>query len=465
MRIGAGVPRDSGQGSGPTFVIQALTTETWLAMLADGRQGERLVTRWAWDAPARTLTLTLRKDVYFHDGTQLTPELAVEALRATTKKTVGAVNLKAITPHDDGTVTIELAEPNAFLLPDLALASVVLPANPKVGTGPFQIASESDSQYILKAFPKYYRGAPGLSAIEVNVYPTQRNAWAALMRGEVDMLHEVSRDAAEFVDAETTVNTYSFLRPYYIPVVFNTRHPILKRADVRIAINEALDRAAIVRDGLRGRGTAAEGPIWPQHWAYPGTGQAFTFDPRRAKARLDAAGFPVKPDVDGTPRRFSFSCLMFANDSRFDRVAAAVQKQLADVGIDMRIIPLPQDALEKRIGKGDFDAFIFEFAGRSLSWTYRFWRTGQGLMSTGYTSGDAILDRMRTARSDDEVKAAAVELARTFREDPPAAFLAWQETSRAVSTSFDVAAEQDRDIFTSIWQWQRAKQPRKLTSK
>ena len=28
-----------------------------------------------------------------------------------------------------------------------------------------------------------------------------------MMRGEIDMLHEVSRDAAEFVEAETTVKT------------------------------------------------------------------------------------------------------------------------------------------------------------------------------------------------------------------------------------------------------------------
>ena len=279
------------------------------------------------------------------------------------------------------------------------------------------------------------------------------------------MLHEVSREAVEFVDAETTVNTYSFLRPYYLSLVFNSRHPILKRAEVRKAINEALDRAAIVKDGLRGRGSVAEGPIWPQHWAFPGSGQGFDFDLRSARTRLDAAGFPVRPDADGTPRRFSFSCLMFANDGRFDRITAAVQKQLADVGIDMRVEPVQQDKLEPRLASGDFDAFIFEFAGRSLSWTYRFWRTGQGLMNNGYTGGDAILDRMRTARSDADVKAAAIDLARAFHDDPPAAFLAWQETTRAVSTSFDVAAEKDRDILTSIWQWQRAREPRKLASR
>ena len=464
MRIGVGAARDPGRGTGVTFVIQALTTETWLSMLQDGRQAERLVTGWTWDDAHTTATLTLRDDVYFHDGSRLTPQIAAQALRPSliTGQLPSASSIKSVSAFGDHTIKVELTEPNSFLLPDMSLASLTLPTNARIGTGPFQIDSQTSGQTILKAFPKYYRGAPGLSRIDVNLYPTQRNAWAALMRGEVDMLHEVSRDAAEFVSAETTVNSFSFPRPYYIPLVFNMRHPVLSRPEVRIAINEALDRAAIVRDAMRGHGSPADGPMWPQHWAYtPGAG-GFTFDPKGVRSRLDAAGLTLKPNRDGTPKRFSFSCLMWADDTRFDRLAIMVQKQLADVGIDMKIVPLPQTEFIPRLGSGEFDAFIFEMAGRSLSWMYLFWRSGQGLNGSGYTAADHVLDRIRAARSEGEIKAASAELSRILRQDPPAAFLAWQETSRAVSTGFDVAAEKNRDIFTGIWQWRRAPDARKL---
>ena len=83
---------------------------------------------------------------------------------------------------------------------------------------------------------------------------------------------------------------------------------------------------------------------------------------------------------------------------------------------------------------------------------HEFWRSHEGaLVNSGYRSADAILDRIRTARSDDEVRAAVAELERLMHEDPPAAFLAWQSTSRAVSTKFDVAAEEDRDILNNLW--------------
>jgi peptide/nickel transport system substrate-binding protein len=279
-----------------------------------------------------------------------------------------------------------------------------------------------------------------------------------MMRGDIDMLHEVSREAVDFVEAESTVKAYSFPRPYYIPLVFNERHPILKNAAVRRAINEAIDRATLIRDGMSGRGSPADGPLPPMHWAYSPPAHPFTFDPAIARKDLDEAGLKPKPRPDGTiPPRFSFTCLVFSDDTRFYRTAILVQKQLADVGIDMKLEPVAQKALGLRAGKGDFDAFVFEMAGRSLSWAYEFWRSKEGgLINTGYTSADGILDRIRAARSDDETRAAFAELQRVMHDDPPAVFLTWQSTSRAVSTKFDVAAEKDRDIISNIWQWRPA---------
>ena len=48
------------------------------------------------------------------------------------------------------------------------------------------------------------------------------------------------------------------------------------------------------------------------------------------------------------------------------------------------------------------------------------------------------------------------QLARVFYDDPPAAFLAWQEQTRAVSRKFDVRPEDKRDILTNLWQWRPA---------
>jgi ABC-type transport system substrate-binding protein len=464
LRIGLGAPAKVAPGTGAASLVRLLTGEPWLTYLPNGRQAERVATGWEWDAAGTTLHLKLRRDVYFHDGDRLTPEIAADALRLSAKHPAddgwSFADVRSITPSEDA-VDIKLAKPNSFFLSDLSGVLVVKPGTPEgkpdIATGPFQIVRQTDQEATLSAFPKYYRGHPAISTIEILNYPTQRKAWTALMRGEIDMLHEVSRDAADFVKAETTVRTYSFPRPYYIPLVFNVSRPVLKPIEVRKAINEALDRDALVRDGLNGRGRPADSPIWPQIWAYSTSAHPFVFDADSARRRLDVAGLKAKPRPDGTvPPRFSFTCLVFAEDTRYDRLAVLVQKQLADIGVDMKLLPVPQTELAMRVRSGNFDAFIFEMAGRSLRSVYEFWRLHDDMMDSGYRSADGAFDRMRASRTDDETRAAVADLDRILHADPPAAFLVWQETSRAVSAKFDVAAEEKRDILTNVWQWRPA---------
>lgn len=460
MRIGLGVPSKTSRGSGGEHVISSLRMEPWLTSKPDGRQSERVATEWKWDESGTVLTLKLRSDVYFHDGTKMTPELAAEILRGSVKEqeALSFSGILSVAARPPDSVQITLREPNAFLLPDLSLVNVKLPGEQLVGAGPFTVVRTEGQQTVMAAFPKYYRGRPSVDEIEIVQYPTQRNAWSALMRGEVDMLHEVSRDAVEFVEAETTVKTHSFPRPYYIPLGFNVRHPILRDPQVRIALNEALDKATLVEIGLNKRGRPAEGPIWPEHWAHSTPVRPFIHNAGSANARLDRLGLKVKQKSDGSmPSRFTISCLVW-DDPRFERLAVLVQRQLADIGVEMRLIPVKQLDFVQRLAAGEFDTFLFEMFGRSLSYLDVFWRTHTrlGRVNSGYEAANAVLDRMRTARSDDEVRAAVAEFEQILHDDPPAAFIAWQETSRAVSTRFDVSAEKDRDILTNVWQWRPA---------
>jgi peptide/nickel transport system substrate-binding protein len=458
MRIGVGAPA-GGANTGSSGLLRLLKGDTWLASKPDGSVSERIIADWRWDDTGTVLRLRLRPDVYFHDDTPLTAEAALATLRATdTSSDTSSLNsVSSMGVEGRDTVVLTLKEHNAFLLPDLAAIPVLKAGAPNVGTGPYKIVSRDGNDTRLLAYPRYYHGRPALAGIDVLNYPTQRNAWTALMRGDIDMLYEVSRDSAEFVQAETTVRTHSFLRPYYIPLVFSIRHPILANGEVRRAINEALDRDALVRDGMRGQGIPADGPVLPQHWAYRAP-VPFRFDPSSARKRLDAAGYPVKDSPERrVPVRFSFKCLVFADDTRYERLAVIAQKQLADVGIDMQLVPTPLKELGPRIATGDFDAFIIEMSGQRLSRIYDFWHFSErSSINSGYRAADAVLDRMRSARSDDDTKAAVAELLRIMHDDPPAAFLAWQKGSRAVSTRFDVAAEPDRDILTTLWLWRPA---------
>jgi peptide/nickel transport system substrate-binding protein len=461
MRIGLGTPTRANPGSGLANVISAMSTEPWLTTQLDGRQGDRIASAWSWDQSRTTLRLTVRNELYFHDGTRLTPDLGVKALREIVAAPGGPASfasVRSIEASGADTIDITLSEPHSFFLEELSLVSLTMPGRPEIGTGPFKVVAADKQRATLDAFDKYYRGRSPIAGLVITNYPTQRNAWAALMRGEIDMLYEVGQDAAGFVQADSTIKTYTFPRSYYNALVFNERHPVLKGAEVRRAINEALDRATLISEGMKGQGRPADGPLLPEHWAYSPPLHPFQFDPAAARLRFDNAGLRVRPGAGGRmPSRFAFTCLMFADDSRFERLAVLAAKQLADVGVDMRLEPLPFEQFVTRLGTGDFDAFLFEMAGKSLGWVYEFWHSHErGRLNSGYRSADAVLDRIRGARTDAEMRKGIADLQQILHDDPPAAFLAWQTTSRAVSTNFDVSQEPGRDILSNVWKWRPA---------
>jgi ABC-type transport system substrate-binding protein len=460
LRIGLGAPPKGTRGTGLSNVVSAISVEPWLTSLPDGKPSEKVASAWSWDASRTTLHLTLRKDVFFHDGTRLTPALAVPAFKQSMSAPGSPSSfsgVRSVTASGADGIDIKLSEPNSFFLPDLAYTGVNLPGKPQIATGPYKVTQSDAQQVALKAFDQYYKGHPTISNITITAYPTLRYAWAALMRDETDMLYEVGRDAADFVQAESKVKTYSFGRPYYNVLVFNVRHPVLKKTEVRRALNEAVDRAALIRDAMNGKGRPADGPLVPEHWAYSTAAGPFAFNPPAARLLLDQARLPVRPGTSARmPSRFAFTCLVW-NDPRFERLAVLVQKQLVDVGVEMRLVSLPLDQLGERVGRGDFDAFLMEFAGRSLRWVDEFWHSRKDAQfDSGYRSADAVLDRIKAAATDDEIRRGVAELLNILHADPPGAFLAWHTTSRAVSTKFDVAFEADRDIFGNLWKWRPA---------
>jgi len=208
-----------------------------------------------------------------------------------------------------------------------------------------------------------------------------------------------------------------------------------------------------------GRGVPAVDPIWPNHWARDADAPAFAYDPAAARTALDAAGLRRKAGT-GTPSRFSFTCLV-QDDPRYEKLALLIQRQLLAVDVDMRLEAVPTSTFQTRVASGRFDAFVGELiASHGLSFTYMWWRSApESLIRTGYTGADAVLDRVRAARTDDELRQAVHDLQRAMLDDPPAAFLYWGQASRAVSRRFVLPADDDVDILRSVDRWRLKERP------
>jgi peptide/nickel transport system substrate-binding protein len=436
------------------ILIGLLADERLVGLTREGRPEPRLAERWDVTPDGLTWRFSLRQGLTFQNGQPITAAAVREAILPDPRlpeeaRVPGLRDLVAVDTPSPREIVVRLRRPNAFLLEGLNLSPV---AAGDSGAGPFKPDSRAPGKATLGRFERYFRGRSAVSSVSIAEYPSQRQAWSAMLRGDVDVLFDVAPEAFEFVKESPNAHIASHLRPYVIGLTFSATHRTLARREVRRALNQAIDRQQVIDTVAGGRGVPAADPIWPNHWARSGDAPGFAFDSQAARAALDAAGLR-RPGGARPGPRFAFTCLVQA-DPRYERLALLIPRQLLAVDVDMRLEALPISDFRARLGTGRYDAFLGEIvASHGLGFTYLMWHSKGSFLRTGYTAADATLDRIRGARTEDETRAAVQALQRTMHEDPPAAFIYWPEASRAVSRRF-VLPPGDDDIIRTLDRWQ-----------
>jgi peptide/nickel transport system substrate-binding protein len=309
-----------------------------------------------------------------------------------------------------------------------------------VGTGPFLVASRTASEVEMRASSTYYGGKPFIDRIFFRSYDSVRSAWADMLRGRVDMLYEVGADALDSLSESTQARTFAFQRPYAFLVALNLRNSKLRDKGLRRALNDAIDRPALIADAMDNHGTPADGPVWPHHWSYSSELPRFTFQPTRV-----THGNGV----------LQLRCLIL-RDQAHERIGLAIQRQLRSVGVELQFEQVTPEQFVARWGAGDFEAALGDYRmGPSLLRQYQFWYSSAPLNSGHFNSPlvDGALDRIRSAPDDAAYKSGVADFQSAIVDDPPAIFLAWGQRLRAVSTRFAVHEEPGRDIMSTLRLW------------
>lgn len=463
-----GVPNIIGQDPlrGIQGVARLIALEGLITVGRDGRAIPRLAESWSSSDDGLTWTFKLRPASVFHDGTPVdskTVKASLEQSVASQDRDLspGLSDILAIDTPSQHELVIRLRNQSTFLLDDLGVAIEKRgPKGETVGTGPYAFGPPSEGQFVLDAFDRYYRGTPNISRVVVRPYPTVRTAWAAMMRGEIDFLYEVGQDAHEFIQGETSTTVFPFLRHYVYGVIFNARRETFRDVRIRRALNYAVNRAAIVQQAFKGRARPTNVPAWPEHWAFDQVAPETPHDPLRASAILESAGLRQIRQREGRPpARLHFSCLFPENVPLWEHIALLVQRDLAEIGVDMQLESVPSEKFGQRLMKGDFDTVLLEHVvGNSASRPFSFWHSTSRRNVWGFQSPaiDRALDDLRHASTDGEYRDAFRAFQQQTLDDPPEIVLALGETARAVSKRFQVVAPGRSDILPTIANWRLA---------
>ncbi len=352
------------QGAGNVWLSKMYTplvmmTPDFSQTTAEGSLSES----WESSEDLTTWTFKLRPGVKWHDGEPFTandvaftfklvnnPESVtintgilgdigiVEGLKE--YREGAAEDVSGITVVDDNTIQFKLTAPDprfpdklrwAYILPEHALADLPVAemrewdwwtTNP-VGTGPFKFSAYERDQYMeLVGNEDYWDGAPKLDKLINRYFADETAAVLALQAGDIDFTY-VSSDVAKTMESDAAYKVFS--GPSYVGnfLIFNARHPQWQDERVRKAFLYGIDRQAIVDEIYQGSAVVAP-CVDPYDTYWPEDADPYAYDPDKAKALLEEAGFDTSVEYEN----ITYYSGQLAND-----VMQAFQAYLSEIGV------------------------------------------------------------------------------------------------------------------------------------
>ncbi|WP_309713519.1 ABC transporter substrate-binding protein [Pseudolysinimonas sp.] len=302
-----------------------------------------LATDWSYNEANTELTLTIRDDVIFSDGTALTADIVkqnLERFQAGTSPDAGYfAGIESIEAPDDTTVVITLSAPDPAFLnyltrdPGLVASPAQFDAedaatNP-IGSGPYILdtaATVTGTSYVYTKNPDYWN--PDLqhyASITINVLGDPTAAVNAIKAGEANAVKLVSNDAIDEIEASgwtIAANELDFQGLLLLDRA-GTQNPALADPRVRQAINYAFDREGLLQALQSGLGTVTTQVFPESSAAYdPALDDYYSYDPEKAIELLAEAGY-----AGGLTLQMPSVNLL--GPATFP----LIQQQLADVGI------------------------------------------------------------------------------------------------------------------------------------
>jgi peptide/nickel transport system substrate-binding protein len=329
----------------------------------------------SWDNPdPLTYVFHLRAGVKFHDGQPLTSRDVKWTLDSTMNGTIISVKaasyatVASVDAPDPATVVLHLKKPDPELLLNVADSAFgVVPYGSSrdfwqhpVGSGPFRFVSqEQDRDVVIARNPNAWQPLPHIPRIRFAVVPDAITRALELRKGSADA--EVNALTADMVyamrdDRNLQIDSAPGTTVNYL--AFNTRDAVLRDSRVREAIALAINRPLIIHALLRDQAKVAESLLPVGHWAWTGDIEHHLYDPVRANALLDAAGW--KPDAAGV--RFHLA-LKTSTDDSARLLAMVLQQELRAVGIALDVRSFEFATFYADITKGAFQMYALRWIG------------------------------------------------------------------------------------------------------
>ena len=343
-----------------------------------------LATSWNSSDDGKTFTLTLRPGTKFSDGSPITAEDVVWSLERARNSKEGIWNfllasIDKVAAKDAGTVVLTLKTPDPSLPAALAtFNAAIMPkklfeaspgatddekakafAEHPVGSGPFMLSSwQRGTMMKLVRNPYYWadgedgKKLPYLDEVDFPIIPDDSTRILKLQAGEIDGGEFIPFARVKELQADPKINMMLYPSTAVEYVTLNDRPKLADGSDnplsnqmVRQALNYAINKTALIQIVTHGIGTPQHSYMSSTTPLFADQGEAYPYDPAKAKALLAQAGFSSG---------VSLSALALAGYADELNIVSAMQQMWSQVGVKLTVEQVDNATMDARYHKPDF---------------------------------------------------------------------------------------------------------------
>ena len=358
-----------------------------------------LAKSWQVSDDRMQITFQLRNDVFFHDhdafpngkGRKMTASDVVYSFQRLMDKNTASPGAwifnnrvdaaTGFTAVDDTTFRITLLRPFVQILG--VLSNVYCSIVPKevvkkygpdfrrnpCGTGPFQFKVWEEGQALILVKNKSYfekdsagNGLPYIDGIKVSFLDNKASEFMEFRQGNLHFINDIDASFKDEVlnkkgelrgewKTKVVLNKHPYLNIEYIGILVDSTNPLLKNSPLRMkairqAINYGFERRKMMLYLRNSIGTAAESGFVPT--GLPSFDSAivkgYSYDPAKAKALLQQAGFTSMKDV---PEIKLLTIPIYAD------LGSYIARQLQDIGLNVKVEAVQKSLLLTQTSKSE----------------------------------------------------------------------------------------------------------------
>jgi len=333
-----------------------------------------LAKSWTHSDDYRTWTVQLRKDIYWHDGVQMTAhdiKFTID-LRKKALMYEGYINCELI---DDFTFTLTSNNP----LSELPYWPVYYPKHlldkldpadffnwdfwkAPIGNGPYKFVRNVPKTMVeVEANPNYFRSQPKIKKAILKF--SQRPSLQELLSGNVDAISNVPRDFLFKIDNDQRYKSYYWWHNHVETIFWNHNNTMFSQAKVRKALTMAIDRVELASVLNYPNNVPISDVLYSERQKITNDFPApISYNPNKAIELLKECGWIDTNgdgvlDKNGIDFKFTLTIPIGTIDTH-KLMPIYIQDKLRKIGVIMDIETVEFNSVKQLFEKRDFDAIL-----------------------------------------------------------------------------------------------------------